>query len=188
MLQKPLIAALVAVAAVVLIALIGVCLKQRARRKQLADITQLKRRDEALDAALRNPQTGVDSSGSQGPVEIHWDDKAIKVQETSASWMFELLELSTYSRRKYVFRADKPLSIGSGTDNHLVLHYDGVEEVHCEIRMNGKHPCVRSLPGAKTVLMRGKTSVIVNAGGIYLNNGDHIQMGKSEIEFKLFKA
>ncbi len=188
MLQKPLIIAVAAAAAVILIVSLSISLKRRARRKRFEEISQLKRRDEALNEALRNPQAGVSPSGPQGPIEVRWDDKAVREQEASASWMIELVELSTYSRRKYVFRAGQPLTIGSGADNQLVLRYDGVAETHCEIRMNGKRPCVRSLSEARTVLVRGKTSVIVSAGGIYLNNGDHIRMGTSEIQFKLLKA
>lgn len=188
MLQKPLIIALAAAAVVILLVVLRIVLKRRSRRKQMEEISQLKRRDEALNEALRNPQSAGTAPSVKGPIEISWDDKAVKPQGASASWMVELLELSAYSRRKYVFRADQPITIGSGEDNQLVLHRGGVDQLHCEIRMQGKHPCVRSLSGGKTVLVRGKKAVVVSGEGIYLNNGDRIQLGESEIQFKLFRA
>lgn len=185
--QKPLLAALIA-AAVSLLVLLRVFLRRRSRRKQLEEISQLRRRDEALTEALRNPQMDAGPSGAKGPIEISWDDKAVREQAPPAALMFELVELSAYSRRKYVFRADQPVTIGSGEGSRLVLCRDGVAASHCEIRMNGSQACVRSLSEAKTVLIRGKTSALVSAGGVYLNNGDRIQVGESEILFKLFKA
>lgn len=185
--QKILIAAL-AVTVVVVFVVLRVLLRRRSRRKRYEEMSQLKRRDEALNEALRNPQMDAAPVGSKGPIEISWDDKAVREQAPSVSLMMELVELSTYSRRKYVFRADQPVTVGSGADNLLVLCREGIAETHCEIRMNGERPCVRSLSDAKTVLRRGKTSVLVSADGVYLNNGDRIQLGTSEIQFKLFKA
>ncbi|MDE6590512.1 MAG: hypothetical protein K2K53_09275, partial [Oscillospiraceae bacterium] len=131
MLQKPLIIALAAAAVVALLAALRFALKYRSRRKQLEEISQLKRRDEALNEALRNPQAAGSAPGAKGgPIEISWDDKVVKAQDASAAWMVELLELSAYSRRKYVFRADQPITIGSGEDNQLVLHRDGVAPSH----------------------------------------------------------
>ena len=102
--------------------------------------------------------------------------------------MVELTELSAYSRRKYVFRGEQAVTVGSGGDNSLVLARDGVAERHCEVRMIGKDFCVRSLSTARTVLIRGKKSFLVGTEGVYLNDGDHIQLGTAEIQFRKFKG
>lgn len=189
MLPKPLILSLIAAAAAIFVVVLRLMLRRRKRRKQFEEIAQIKRRDEALNEALRNPQMDLGTARTKGPIEVSWDDKAVRGPASAASGMMvELIELSAYSRRKYIFRADEPITIGSGKDNQLVLCREGVEARHCEIRMNGKKPCVRSLSRAKTVLIRKKTSVLISVEGVYLNNGDHIQLGESELQFRLFKG
>lgn len=188
MLPKPLIMILIAAAAAIFVVVLRLALRRRKRRKQFEEIAQLKQRDEALNEALRNPRMNTGSAGTKGPIEVSWDDKAVRAPGAASGAMVELIELSAYSRRKYIFRTDQPITIGSGKDNQLVLCREGVEARHCEIRMNGKKPCVRSLAGAKTVLIRKKTSVLVSTEGVYLNNGDHIQLGESELQFRLFKG
>lgn len=188
MLQKPLVIILIAAAAVIFAFVLCVGLKRRRLRKQFREISQLKQRDEALNEALHNPQMDVPPADTKGPFEITWDDKAVRNRGTGAALMIELVELYTYSRRKYVFRADQHITIGSAKGNQLELCRGGVAQQHCEIRMNGKQPCIRSLAGAKTVLIRGKTSVLVSEDGVYLNSGDRIQLGETEIQFRLLKA
>lgn len=190
MLPKPLIMILIAAAAAIFVVALRLALRRRKRRKQFEEIAQLKQRDEALNEALRNPQAGAAGSAqAKGPIEVSWEDKTVRSPgAASGGAMVELIELSAYSRRKYIFRTDQPITIGSGKDNQLMLCREGVEAQHCEIRMNGGKPCIRSLAGARTVLTRKKTSVLVSAEGIYLNNGDHIQLGESELQFRLFKG
>lgn len=189
MLPKPLIMILVAAAAAIFVVVLRLMLRRRKRRKQFEEIAQLKQRDEALNEALRNPRMGAGPTGTKGPIEVSWDDKAVRgMGAASSGAMVELIELSAYSRRRYIFCTDQPITIGSGKDNQLVLCREGVEAQHCEIRMNRKKPCVRSVAGVKTVLLRKKTSVLVSTEGVYLNNGDHIQLGESELLFRLFKG
>ena len=188
--MNPLFYAIAAAAVVGLIA--GLCAWSRWRkeRRKSAEMSHITRRNEALNEALRDPSAKEPiQGGPEGPLEITWDDKAVYQSAAAGSaLMIELIELSTYSRRKYVFRADRPIFIGSGPDNQLVLPRAGVAEKHCEIRMAGKLAFVRSTSRAQTSLKRKKTVVLVGMEGIYLNNGDHIQLGASEIQFRLFKA
>lgn len=178
--------------AVIPVALVAVFLllflsRRRKRKKQSEELAQLKRRDEALADALRNPQAEKKAM-SEGPMEITWDDQAIKAGSGEVSPMVELVELATYSRRKYVYRLDGPIRIGSGKSNQLELLRDGVEREHCELFLRGQKVCLRSMPGARTVLKRGKTSALVSTDGVYLKNGDHIQIGSTEISFRQFRA
>lgn len=188
MLQRPLVILLIAAAVVIVAVALYIWLKRRKLRKQFREISQLKQRDEALNEALRNPQMDTHPADTRGPIEITWDDKAVRKRGAGAALMIELVELYTYSRRKYVFRADRPVTIGSAKDNQLELCRAGVAPQHCDIRMNGKQLCVRSLAEARTVLIRGKESVLVAADGVYLNSGDRIQLGEAEIQFRVLKA
>lgn len=188
--MNPLFYTIAAAVTIGLIAALRAWSKWRKGRRKSAEMSHITRRNEALNEALRDPSAKEPiRSGPEGPLEVSWDDKAVHQSAATASvLMIELIELSTYSRRKYVFRADRPISIGSGPDNQMVLPRDGVAEKHCEIRMAGKRACVRSLSQAQTSLKRKKTVVLVGTEGIYLNNGDHIQLGVSEVQFRLFKA
>jgi len=188
--MKPYIYVIAVVAGVALVAVLRAWSKWRKDKKKLEEMSHITRRNDALNEALRDPYAKEPvQSGPEGPLEISWDDRAVNPgAPAGASLLVELIELSTYSRRKYVFHADQPISIGSGDGNQLVLAHDGVADRHCEIRLIGKRPCIRSTSRAQTVLKRKKTTVLVGTDGIYLNNGDHIQLGTSEIQFRLFKA
>lgn len=162
--------------------------RQKARR-EWEDMSQRKHRDKALNEALRNPRLRQNSNQPDRPLEISWTDKACKEKKIKpASPMAELVLLSEYSHRKYVYRLDQSIRIGSGTDNHMELHWDGVAPQHCEIFLNQQKPCVRSLSGAETWLKRGKASAPVGADGVYLHSGDHIRLGTAEISFRVLKG
>lgn len=149
-------------------------------------MSQYKCRDEALIEALRNPRVKKES-GPEGPMEIRWDDKAVSERgKKRISPMVELIELSAYSQKKFVFRLVQPIRIGSGKGNQMMLLHEGVEEVHCEIFLSGEKACARSINGARTVLKRGRTNALISSAGVYLNNGDHIQLGNAEIQIRLF--
>lgn len=163
-------------------------LRRRKDRRQMRELSQNKRRDLALNEALRDPLAKGVPADPEGPMEISWDDKAVNEQGGGASLLIELVELSAYSRRKYVFRADAPITIGSGESSRMVLSREGVAGRHCEIQLDGKRACVRSAPGARTILKRKRASALVGTEGVYLNNGDCLQLGVSEIQFRMFKA
>lgn len=188
--MNPLFYAIAAMVVVGLIVVLRTWTKWRKDRKKSAEMSHITRRNEALNEALRDPSAKEPvQSGPEGPLEISWDDKAVRQSAAAdSSQMVELIELSTYSRRRYVFRAECPISIGSGPNNQMVLPREGVAEKHCEIRMAGKRAYVRSTSRAQTSLKRKKTVVLVGSEGIYLNNGDHLQLGTSEVQFRLFKA
>ena len=171
----------------VLFPLFHAALKRRKRRRDEEELMQMKRRDEALSEALRNPLVKPSRSG-ENALKITWDEKAITREKGKADLMAELVEVSGYSRRKYVFRVDEPISIGSAPENRLSLPRDGVEKSHCRIYMKGREACLNSEPKVKTVLRRGKDSARVGTEGVYLKNGDHIQIGTVDIQFRLFNA
>ncbi len=168
--------------------LVGILLGRRKRRKNEEDMIQRKRRDEALSEALRNPLVRPARNSGEDAMEITWDEKAVSRDKGKSALMAELVELSGYSKRKYIFRVDEPIRIGSAPENRLSLPREGVAKVHCEIFMKGREACVRSAPKAKTLLKRGGTSALVGTEGVYLKNGDHLQVGVADIQFRLFNA
>lgn len=180
---------LAAAAGIAFIAGLAVWTRWRKNRRQFEEMSRLKRRNDALNEALRNPDMEPGSSGPEGPMAITWDgETAGRRGSGGSSLMVELTELSAYSRRKYVFRGEQNITIGSGAGNQLVLTRDGVAEKHCEVRMIGRQFCVRSLSAEKVVLIRGRKSFLVGAEGVYLNDGDHIRLGTAEIQFRKFKG
>ncbi|MBQ6207658.1 MAG: FHA domain-containing protein [Oscillospiraceae bacterium] len=168
--------------------LLVILLGRRKRRKNEEDMIQRKRRDEALSEALRNPLVSPARNSGENAMEITWDEKAVSREKGKSALMAELVELSGYSKRKYIFRVDEPIRIGSAPENRLSLPREGVAKVHCEIFMKGREACVRSAPKAKTLLKRGGTSALVGTEGVYLKNGDHLQVGVADIQFRLFNA
>lgn len=164
-------------------------LKRKKLRGQEKEMSLLQKRNEALNETLRNPKVKDKDSKAVGPMEVQWDEKAMDNQRTGrVSMMVELVEFSTYSRRKYLFSAEQPIYIGSGTENQLVLLREGVAARHCEIFAVKEKMAVRTMTGEKAVLVRGKTKAIINSEGLLLNNGDHICMGAADVQFRCFKA
>ena len=168
---------------------IPIIARRRRTRREWEEMSQRKRRDEALNEALRNPHLERDNSGPERPMAISWEDRAVnEKKKRDNSPLVELVLLSEYSHRKYVYRLDQPIRIGSGVDNQMELHWEGVAPRHCEIFLNQEKPCVRSLMGAETCVIRGKAAAPVGSGGVYLNNGDHIRLGAGEVSFPLLKG
>ena len=152
-------------------------------------MSRRKRRDEALNEALRNPSLERPPERPEGPVESRWEDRAVnEKKKKDTAPMAELVLLSEYGHHKYVYRLDQPIRIGSGKDNHMELHWEGVAPRHCEVFLYEGKPCVRSVAGADTRVLRGKASAPVGAEGVYLRSGDHIRMGAAEVQFRLFNG
>lgn len=180
------IAALLAAAAVVTI----LVLRRKGKRAREAEMSRIHYRNEALAEALGNPMNRGRTPGrANEPLEISWDDRTGgRGDGRDGGTMMELVELSAYSRRKYVFRADDTVTIGSDDGNRLVIFREGVERRHCVIRPSSGGPCVQSASGARTVLHRGRKAVLVGEGGILLNSGDQLELGASVVQFRLFRA
>ena len=181
---------LAALTVIFLFVCLRIYMKRRKRRKAEEEMSMLQRRNDALAEALRNPLAKEQNTdNANGPVEISWDDKAVNDSYiNSGVQMMELVELSSYSRKKYVFRADRPITIGRGEDNQLVLHHDDVAEHHCVVSLRDQKPYVYSRPGARSVLRRGKKTALVSGGGVFLNNGDQLELGSTLIQFRMYNA
>lgn len=172
-----------------LISVLSRFMKQNKQKQKQKEMTDLQKRNEALNETLRNPKVKKKSTVSAGPMEVQWDDKALNNSASGRkSMMIELVEFSTYSRRKYMFPADQAITIGSSADNQLVLPRDGVAPKHCEIYLTNKVFAVRSLSDSQATLVRGKASAYITREGVFLNNGDHIKMGAADIQFNCFKV
>ncbi len=176
-------------AVILLLFVLRPVLKKKKLREQEKEMSLLQKRNEALNETLRNPKIKATESTAVGPMEVQWDEKAMDHQRTGrTSVMVELVEFSTYSRRKYLFSAEQTIHIGSSTENQLVLPREGVVSRHCEIFAINGAMAVKTVAGAKAVLARGKTSAAINSEGVLLNNGDHIRMGSADVQFRCFKA
>lgn len=179
---------LVLIAALLLGTGLVLLLRRRKARREQREMSQFKRQDEALNEALRNPQLEENRDRPEGPMSVSWGDRAVSRRKAPPSPMVELVLLSEYSHRTYIYRLDQPIRIGSERDNHMELHLDGVVSRHLELFLNQGKPCVRTLPGARAVLKRGRTAAAIPKDGVYLNSGDHIQFGRAELQFRLFKG
>lgn len=180
---------IVGIAVIALLFLVKAWLHRRTWQKKRKEMSMLRKRNEALNETLRNPQISLEEGTASGPMEVQWDAKAIDDRYADqATMMIELVEFSAYSRRKYIFPAGQIIRIGAGAENHLILPREGVSEKHCEIFLLNKTVAIRNISSEKVVLIRGKTSAFVNCDGVFLNNGDHIQLGTADIQFRCFKA
>lgn len=175
---------------VALFSLLYTLIKRRSQRKKEREMLQIHRRNEALTDALSNPMNrGKEPRKASDPLEISWDDQAINEDtQPNGGRMFELIELSTYSKRKYVFRADEPVTIGSADDNQLVIFKKGVAERHCIIEAVNTKPVVRTFNGEKATLHRGKKAAAISGNGLFLNDGDQIELGNTIVQFRAFEG
>ena len=189
---------LAAALVLLLLSLVRIMNRHRKERRKQEEMAHLKRRDEALSDALRNPLM-TDSpklrENGESPVEVKWGERAAqngkggksgKRQDTSE--MIEITEISTYARKKYVLHGETRSIVGSGPGCTLVIQKDGVAPVHFDIfPWNGKL-CMRSAPGTQTFLRRGKNQAAVGTDGVYLKNGDQILAGTAVFEIRMFRA
>ncbi|MCR5370744.1 MAG: FHA domain-containing protein [Clostridium sp.] len=165
--------------------------KRGKQRKKMEELAYLKRRDEALSNALRNPVMGTDGyrDMNEKPLEVRWEEKVVyNGRNSGPAWMIELTELTEYARRKYVFRLDQFITLGSAENNTLVLAREGVAPVHCEIFAAGNRVCLRSRSGVNTLLQRKKRQILVGNEGIMLHDGDMMRLGTAALEIRIFRA
>ena len=178
-----------AVAAVLLFFIFSRIHKKKKERQKQREMSAMQRRNEALNETLRNPKVKKTDKGAIAPMEVQWDEKALREPSAeSASMMIELIEFSTYSRRKYLFPVGRPITIGSNMDNQLVLPREDVAARHCEIFSQADCLAARSLSDEQTLLIRGKNPAQISRDGVFLNNGDHIRLGSADIQFRCYKA
>ncbi len=188
--EKYVLAILAAISVVAIIVLLRVVARKWKRHKKELAMSKLHRQNEALAEALGNPMSkGKSLERAGGPLEISWDAKAVNENiQTYSGLMFEITELAAYSRKKYIFRADKPVTIGSNENNQLAIFKDGVAGRHCVIELSKGKPCVRAIQGERVTLCRGKKTATINEYGSFLNNGDKIELGSAVIQFRAFKG
>ena len=169
------------------IVLLCVLRSRQKRRREERENTRRRKRDEALSEALRNPLVKREQAPSHGPLEVRWEDQTVRETTPAANApVAEITELSEYSRRKYVFDLDRPVRIGSGAENELVLSREGVAHYHCEIFLIGARAGIKTVQDSETLLVRKKQCAIIGTEGLYLNDGDHIRLGTAELEFRLY--
>ena len=183
------------IAAGVLLLLLIILLHQlRKRKKQrtkLEELAYIKRRDEALNDALRNPVMGASARRdiNEKPLEVKWEEKVVYNGRNSGPVpMIELTELTEYARRKFVFRLDQLITLGSAPDSTLVLAKEGVAPVHCEIFAAGNRVCARARSGVNILLRRKNRQTLVGTEGVLLLDGDEIRMGTAALEVRIFRA
>ena len=178
-----------AVPALALLAALAVLAGWRRRRRELAELSGRKRRDEALSQALGNPRRRQAPRGAERPVDVRWESRASgKTGRDGAFPLVELVEVSAYSDKRYLYRLDEPVQVGSGEGSRLELHGEGVAPRHCEIFQKDGKACVRSFPGAQVRLCRGRASAVVGREGAYLNSGDRLSVGTVELRFRMLKG
>lgn len=163
--------------------------KRKKERKKMKEMAQLKYRDDALNAALRNPLVGDVGrrKGGSGPLEVRWNESTGHMsQGDSRIMMVEITELSAYASKKYVFRPDEVIALGSAKDCSLVLAAEDAALRHCVIFSEGSRILVRSMPGTRTYLRRKNSRTIVGTEGVYVNDGDQILIGRTALEIRRF--
>ena len=182
------------IAALVILLIILAVHQVRKRKKQrikLEELAYLKRRDEALSDSLRNPMMGDAGRRDidEKPMEVRWEDKVVHNGRSSGPvQMIELTELTEYARKKYLFRLDQLLTLGSAKTNTLVLPRDGVAPVHCEIFSGRGRVVIRSRAGVNTLLQRKKKQALVGTEGVFLQDKDQIRLGSALLEVRIFYA
>lgn len=188
-LSSHLVAIIAGVAGGACIFALRIFLKRRKERAVQKEMTLLQRRNDALNQTLSNPKVKQAGAAMAGPMEVQWDERALDSRRSGgSSVMVELVEFSTYSRRKYLFPLGDTISIGSGVDNHLVLQRERVQPKHCEIFLSGNAVAVRSVAESEVLLIRGKKSALISGEGVFLNNGDRIRIGTANIQYRCFEA
>lgn len=169
--------------------------RRRKERRKQEEMAHLKRRDEALSDALRNPLMADNpelKENGEAPVEVKWGERAAQSGKSGkrqdASEMIEITEISTYARKKYVLHGENRITVGSGPGCTLVIQKDGVAPIHFDIFPWSGKLCMRSAPGTQTSLRRGKNQAAVGTDGVYLKNGDQILAGTAVFEIRMFRA
>lgn len=152
------------------------------QRKELTQQAQDRRREEKLDAILRNPQANdIQTASESVPYEVDYSQEKEQAGEMAGGKgvkMLQLTEHNALSKRKHMFSLEKPVCIGSGTQGNTIVVPD-VCSSQCEI-FQYKSGIYLKETGEKqmTVLQRKNKKVYAERKGIRLQTGDQLVLGK----------
>lgn len=175
-------------AAIVLLSFLIVHMKKRQRKRELLELAENRRREEALDAVISNgTSTREDKYFESVPYEVDYSKSAAKAEKTVPKVMVQLIEHNELSIRKHMLSLDKSIRIGSSeNDNTIVLQ--AADSMQCELFAYKDGVFLRNL-GKKnrTVLKRGKKNVFAEENGMKLQNQDQIIIGNTYFDITILR-
>lgn len=158
-------------------------LKKRAKKKQLRQLAEDRKRDEMLDVVLLNAQKGNAQAVAESiPYEVDYMKGGKESTDFSGKKnnqvMIHLVEHNELSQRKHIISPGKGICIGSSAEGNVIVISE-ISAHQCEIFKYKGKIYLRDI-GEKhiTVLKRKKKMVYAEENGIRLQTGDKIILGK----------
>ena len=142
-------------------------------------------REEALDRVLANPleeKKAVSFEKKRRPFQVEYskDQNNLSNIPQMDKDMYQLTEITELSQRKYMFRRQEPVQIGTQFGNVVILPRDvDPGQVFCQIFYYKKENYLRSTGILEIALKRKGKVVIVNQSGLKLRSGDCFMAGKT---------
>lgn len=170
----------------ILIILLRVISKKRAKNKEIQKAISEKIRDDNLNSVILNSHyTEKEKKNSAMPYEVNYQGNVVeqngnsKHEKSDGNYpIIQLVETTALSSRKFVFTLSEGITIGSENDNDIVIINKGVDEKHCSFFAVKKKVFVKNLADRqKTIIRRKNNQAIVDSSGIEVKSGDIIILG-----------
>ena len=184
----------------VLIVLFTVLLKMKTKKKKERAMelqAEDKLREAALDKIILNDKGQGNESNifSAKPFEVNYDPESVgkqiaKTRKTNHKTMFQIIEKSELSSRKYMFDPSKGIRIGGKKGkNDIIVADTDINDEQCEIVLSNSTVYVRNLgESRKVILKRGRQQAYIERKYVELKSEDVICLGKTFFKIEIIKT
>lgn len=178
-----------AVVAVILVVVLIILKKIRKKKEAMRRVAEDKLRESNLDQLILNPNAPKDSmqTFAEKPFEMKYSPNVMGNNQTGL--MLEIEEFSELSKRKYMVNPEKPIYIGSGRENTIVLTDPTVDSRQAEMGISVGIVYIRNVGSSDNIIVvRGKNNFFVGQSKVAINKNEQIQIGKSRLVVHFIKA
>lgn len=168
---------------VIIIVMIGIQSNRKRKKEEKFQAIRKMREDNLKEALSNTMEQKTQMSVPHRPYEMEYSTgENQKAKEKQP--LLQIIEKNKMVEKKYIFRANEIVSLGTqfGTIGVLNTLEDG--EVWCEIFFKKGAYCIRALEKSNIYLQRNKKTAIIDKVGIKLKSGDIIVL--QEIRLQIF--
>ncbi len=185
MLWKIIVAAVVSV--IILIVVIVKLKKRKARIRAIRTRAEDKRREEELNRLILNPNVSITNPHPEKPYDVHYGvSEEGKTPAKKKHWMLQIEVHTEITVRSYMLDPAKPITIGSGKENTVVLPGGRHEARICMLEMHGgKIYLARISVSEEITVERGKKRTGIHNKKLEIHSGDTILIGNDYLKLTM---